>query len=149
MCNFLPMTPYGMVTMVPDEVLPGLNSRYEYKITTDGEFFYDDNGKSYGPEQYQPVVEAAMRKASAKLPVIVKGTANWSAAWLDAKHLRVTLIDPGYLDPADRDVEIVLQQSGWVRCRDILGNKYLPIQNHSVSLQIPMGTLRIIDLIKE
>lgn len=149
MCNFLPMTPYGMVTMVPDEVLPGLNSRYEYKITTDGEFFYDDNGKSYGPEQYQPVVEAAMRKASAKLPVIVKGTANWSAAWLDAKHLRVTLIDPGYLDPVDRDVEIVLQQSGWVRCRDILGNKYLPIQNHSVALQIPMGTLRIIDLIKE
>jgi len=30
-----------------------------------------------------------------------------------------------------------------------LANKYLPIQKHSVALQIPMGTLRIIDLIKE
>jgi hypothetical protein len=90
-----------------------------------------------------------MREASAKLPVLVKGAAHWSAAWLDTKHLRVTLIDPGYLDPADRDVEIVLQQEGWTRCRDILGNKDLPIRKRTIPLRIPMGTLRIVDLIQE
>ena len=149
MTNFLPQTPFGMVTMVPDAALPRLNSRFGSRISTDGEFFYDESGKQHGPAEYRPVVEAAMREASAKLPVLVKGPAHWSAAWLGAKHLRITLIDPGYLDPADREVEIVLQQAGWTRCHDILGNKVLPIRGHSISLLIPMGTLRIVDLIQE
>jgi hypothetical protein len=148
MFNFLPTTPYGMVTMVPDLALPGLNRPYKNKISTDGAFFYDEKGKAYGPVEYRPVVEAALREASANLPVVVKGEANWSAAWLDAKHLRITLIDPGYVDPADRDVEIVLQKEGWTRCRDILKNEDIPIRHRSIRLQIPMGTLRIVDLIQ-
>jgi hypothetical protein len=149
MTNFLPQTPFGMVTMVPDAPLPGLDARYTRKISTDGQFFYDEIGQPHGPAEYRPVVEAAMRESSAKLPVLVRGAAHWSAAWLDAKHLRVTLIDPGYLDPADRDVEIVLQQEGWTRCRDILENKDLPIHKRTIPLRIPMGTLRIVDLIQE
>ena len=148
MFNFLPTTPYGMVTMVPDVALPGLRSPYKNKISTDGAFFYDEKGKAYGPVEYRPVVEAALREASANLPVVVKGEANWSAAWLDAKHLRITLIDPGYVDPADRDVEIVLQKEGWTRCRDILKNEDIPIRHRSIRLQIPMGTLRIVDLMQ-
>jgi hypothetical protein len=46
-------------------------------------------------------------------------------------------------------VEIVLQQEGWTRCHDILGNEDLPIHKRSISLRIPMGTLRIVDLIQE
>ena len=149
MCNFLPLTPYGMITMVPDAQLTGINVRYKQKISTDGRFFYDESGKSHDPAEFRPVVEAAMRDASARLPVLVKGPAHWSVARLDANHLRVTLIDPGYLDPDDRDVEILLQQEGWTRCLDILGNKDLPINKRSISLRIPMGTLRIVDLMRE
>lgn len=149
MCNFLPLTPYGMVTIVPDKPNAGLSSRYASKITTDGELFYDDSGKSYGPAEYRPVVEAALRQASTKLPVLVKGTAHWSAAKIDEKHLRVTLVDPGYLDPDDRDVKIVLQQDGWTGCRDILSNEDLPINQRAIDLRIPMGSLRIVDLMRE
>ncbi len=149
MCNFLPLTPYGMVTIVPDKAPEGLKRPYTSKISTDGEFFYDANGKSYGPEEYRPVVVAALREASAKLPVLVEGTAHWSAVRIDENHLRVTLVDPGYLDPDDRDVRIVLQQEGWTRCFDILGNVELPIEKGSISVRIPMGSVRIVDLAKD
>lgn len=149
MCNFLPLTPYGMVTIVPDKVPEGLSSRYARKISTDGQNFFDDSGKSYAPEEYRPVVEEALQEASAKLPVLVHGTAHWSAVRIDESHLRVTLVDPGYLDPDDRGVSIVLQQEGWTRCRDILGNEDLPIDEGVIPLRIPMGSVRMVDLIHE
>ncbi|MCP4313565.1 MAG: hypothetical protein GY790_20115 [Bacteroidetes bacterium] len=149
MCNFLPITPYGMVTIVPDNTPEGIGSLYKTRISTDGEVFFETGGKTYGPAEYRPVVEAKLREASARLPVLVQGTAHWSAAWIDENHLRVTLVDPGYLDPDDRDVSIELQQEGWTRCHDILGNVELNIEKNVIPLRIPMGSVRIVDLIKE
>jgi len=149
MCNFLPLTPYGMVTIVPDKTPEGISSPYKGKISTDGEFFFDASGKTYGPAEYRAVVEAKLGEASGRLPVLVRGTAHWSAAWIDESHLRVTLVDPGYLDPDVRDVSIILQQEGWTRCRDILGNQDLPLNEGVVPIRIPMGSVRIVDLIKE
>ncbi len=146
MCNFLPLTPYGMVTIVPDESLPVHDPRFPRRISTDGHFFYDEAGKPHGPAEYRPVVEAAVKEASAKLPLLVRGPAHWSAARIDADHLRVTLVDPGYLDPDDRKVEIVLQQDGWKRCHDILGKMDLSVQGHSIQVNIPAGSLRMLDL---
>jgi len=147
--NFLPLTPYGMVTIVPDKTPEGLNNSCTNKITTDGELFFDNDGKMYGPSEYKPVVEAKLRKASASLPVLVQGIAHWSAAWIDENHLRVTMVDPGYLDPDDRDVRILLQQGRWTHCHDILANQKLKISKGVIYLKIPMGSLRIVDLIKE
>ena len=149
MCNFLPLTPYGMVTIVPDETQAGLRNPFASKISTDGQSFFDASGKAFGPAEYRPVVEAALQEASARLPVLVRGRAHWSAAWIDDTHLRVTLVDPGYLDPDDREVEIVLQQEAWTRCRDILGKEDLAISDRVIPLRIPMGSVRIVDLIQD
>jgi hypothetical protein len=149
MFNCLPLTPYGMITIVPDSILPGLTNRYVQKISTDGRFFYDSKGNKFEPEAYREVVETALKDASSKLPVKVQGEAHWSAAWIDENHLRITLIDPGYLDPDDRKVEIMLQQDDWTECRDILGNELLLINGQSISVDIPMGSLRILDLSKK
>ena len=149
MCNFLPITPYGMPCIVPDSIDAGINSRLKEKIMTDGEQFYDAQGAAHSPMEYKQVVEQELQKASLELPVRVEGPAHWSAAWLDKNHLRITLIDPGYLDPADRAVRVVLQQQGWTSCRDILRNQPVAIHNNGIEVTIPMGTLRIIDLIKK
>ena len=149
MCNFLPLTPYGMVSIVPDKPRPALKGRYTSKISTDGEMFFDAQGKAHGPAEYRKVVETALSAAAKELPVLVRGMAHWSAALIDQKHMRVTLVDPGYLDPDDRDVKIVLQQKGWTRCRDILSNMDLPINDGSIALHIPVGSVRIVDLIQE
>ena len=61
----------------------------------------------------------------------------------------MTLVDPGYLDPQDRDVEIVLQQPVGTRCRDILSGEDLPVRGRNIPVHIPMGSLRIVDLIQQ
>ena len=148
MTNFLPLSPYGMVTILPDKDIAGLHKPYEQKITTDGRYFYDEKGKSYEPSEYRPVVEETLKKAAKELPVIVEGEANWAVVKMDESHFRVTLVDPGYLDPDDRDVKIVLQHGEWSRCTDILGREDLPVEDGKISVRIPMGSVRIVDLIK-
>ncbi len=149
MCNFLPTTPFGMVAIIPDDAPAAMRSRFSRKISTDGRYFYDEDGKAHGPAEYQPVVEAALKQAADQMPIRVEGTAHYAASWLDAKHLRVTLIDPGYLDPAARDVAIVLQSEGWTVCRDILRAEDLPISEQRIALRIPAGTMRIVDLTRD
>jgi len=87
-----------------------------------------------------------LAESAARLPVLVSGDAHWSVVRLDPNHIRVTLIDPGYLDPADRNAEIVLQHINGVRCIDILSGRQLPLKNGRIHVTIPMGTLRIVDI---
>lgn len=84
--------------------------------------------------------------AADRLPIRVQGEAHWSVVRLDPTHVRVTLIDPGYLDPAGREVEVILQHIDAVSCQDILSRKTLPIKNKRISIKILMGTMRIVDI---
>ena len=78
--------------------------------------------------------------------VVVRGDIAWTVVRLDSKHVRVTLIDPSYTDPDDREAEIVLQHIEGIESRDILSNERLAIKNGSVKLTVPAGLLRIVDV---
>ena len=145
MCNFLPVAPYGLVPIIPDDVdIAG--TRFRAKISTDGEYYYDAGGKRISAEMQRPVVEKLLRESAARLPVRVSGDAHWSVVRLDPAHVRVTLIDPGYLDPADREVDIILQHMNGVRCVDILSGQVLPLKDGRIHVTVPMGTLRMVDV---
>ncbi len=58
----------------------------------------------------------------------------------------MTLIDSGYLSPADRDARIILQHVRAAACRDILSGQSLPIDEGSVLLTVPAGSLRVVDI---
>lgn len=145
MCNYLPTTPYGMVAIVPDDtdISP---TRFRHKVSTDGAFYFDSNGARFSPEAFKPKVETLLADAADRLPIRVQGEAHWSVVRLDPTHVRVTLIDPGYLDPAGREVEVILQHIDAVSCQDILSRKTLPIKNKRISIKILMGTMRIVDI---
>lgn len=145
MCNFLPVAPHGLVPIVPDDVdIAG--TRFRTKISTDGQYYYDAEGKRVPAEVHRTVVEKLLKESAARLPVLVCGDAHWSVVRLDPAHIRVTLIDPGYLDPADRSAEIVLQHMNAIRCVDILSGRQLPLKNGRIHVTVPMGTLRIVDV---
>ena len=76
----------------------------------------------------------------------VSGAAHWSVVRLDPRHVRVTLIDPGYLDPGEREVEVVLQHLVARGATDILSREKLELRSGRIKLRIPAGTLRIIDV---
>jgi len=145
MCNFLPTSPCGLVPVVPDDVdITG--TRFLTKISTDGQHYYDAEGRRVAAATHRPVVERLLKESAARMPALVRGPVHWSVARVDPAHVRVTLIDPGYLDPADRQAEIVLQHLSGVRCVDILSGQRLPLKNGRVSLAVPMATLRIVDI---
>jgi hypothetical protein len=143
-CNFLPELPYGLVPIIPAHAAN--QEKFRETIVTDGEFFYDGSGRSHTASAYRPVVEQALQSAAARLPLTVAGPAHWSAARLDARHIRVTLVDPGYLDPAARAVEIVIQHLKVAAGRDVLSGETLPLRQGRIAVRIPAGVFRIIDL---
>jgi len=145
MCNFLPITPYGLVPIVPDD-RDIAGTRFRTKISTDGRYYYDTKGKRVTADVYQPMMEQLLKESAARLPIRVSGDAHWSVVRLDPTHVRVTLIDPGYLDPADRKVEIILQHMQGAWCVDILSGQALPIESNRIHITVPMGALRIVDI---
>jgi hypothetical protein len=143
-CNFIPELPYGLVPIVPEGVAE--NSRFRNTALTDGEFFYDQSGARLTAPEYWMNVEAAIKDASTRLPVRVEGAAHWSVIKLDDKHLRLVLIDPGYLDPASREVKILFQHVKPKSCRDILSGEALKFKGNTLDVVIPAGIFRIIDV---
>jgi hypothetical protein len=145
MCNYLPTAPYGLVPVLPDDFdIKG--TRFHRKISTDGQYFYDASGKRIAAAAYRPVVERLLRESAGRLPVRVSGDAHWSVVRLDPTHVRITLIDSGYLNPADREADIILQHLNGVQCTDILSGEIVPVTDGLIHVKVPMGTLRIVDV---
>lgn len=143
-CNFLPELPYGLVPIIPANAAS--NKRFRRTMTTDGENFLADNGDKLAAAKLRPEVEEALKSAAARLPVTVAGQAHWSAVKLDEKHIRLTLIDPGYLDPSERAVEILFQHIKLVKCIDILSGETLKSGQDRLTVTVPAGIFRVIDL---
>jgi hypothetical protein len=131
--------------MIPDETtLEG--TPFRRKFTTDGQYFYDSTGGRRTAPDYKSSVEAALKESASALPLTVHGQVHWSAVRIDNKHIRVTLVDPGYYDPADRDAEIATQHVAATSCTDILSRESLPLHEGKVRLRVPAGAVRIVDI---
>lgn len=141
MTNFLPETPYGLVAIIPE----GAAGRFRQTFPTDGQYFYDPAGGRRTAPEYKTVVENALRQSAAELPVVVRGSVHWSAVRLDPAHIRITLVDPGYLDPNDREAEIVFQKFQAGALTDILSGDKLNVEGGRVRITVPMGSVRVVD----
>jgi len=146
MLNFLPKNPYGLVAIVPDDIDLEKFPRFKEKVTTDGQYFYDSAGLKHSPVDYKQNMLMKLKQSASRLPVLVEGDVAWSVVRIDPYHIRITMVDPGYTDPADRHAEIVLQHLTGLECTDILSGENLEINNQKVQLRIPAGVFRIIDI---
>ncbi len=142
--NFVPEMPYGIVPIIPSGVNP--DNYFKTIIDTDGEFFYDKSGNKFTASDYKSTVQNSLKDAAERLPVIVKGDVHWSVVKLDNNHLRITLVDPGYLNPNDRDAEILLQDIRGISCTDILSRNKIPIKKAKICIKVPVGVFRIVDV---
>jgi len=149
MLNFLPTNPYGLIACVPADTDLGSSPFFDSMLVTDGEFFYDRQGSPVSAADYRAHALEALNASAARLPVRVHGEVAWSVVRLDPTHVRVTLIDPGYVSPADREASIVLQHLQGTDCRDALSGEKLPLERNSASLTVPAGILRIVDIAHE
>jgi len=146
MTEFLPNMPYGLIATVPDDITISDFPQFDKKVSTDGKYFYDEKGVRHTAESYKPIMQNLLEEAGNKLSVRVKGDVAWSAVRLDATHIRVTLIDPGYVNPGDRDAMIGLNNQKVVKAVDILQKIELPVTEEGIPVHVPIGILRIVDI---
>jgi hypothetical protein len=146
MLNFLPQNPFGLVTIVPDNIDIKQFPWIKEKISTNGQIFFDQNGTQESAPGFQNTVKGKLEEAASRLPVLVKGNVAWTVVKLDAEHIRITVIDPGYTDPAKREAEIVLQHLNGTSATDILSGENINIVNQTISVTVPAGVFRIIDV---
>lgn len=142
--NFVPATPYGVPLLVPASLPPDRLKWARQSYQTDGRALYADGRTLDGPAA-RPIIEQAFREAARSLPVRAEGRIELLAQRLPDGRLRLTLIDPGFLDPEDRPVVLRLAAgtpTAWV---DPLSGETLTATAGAVRLTVPAGAFRIVE----
>lgn len=142
--NFLPLFPHGLIAFLPGrEDVSGI-PQLVAKFDTDGKYWFI-GGQRRTPAEARPGVIDALREQARSLPVRVEGEAAWTAVRIDDRHIRLTLLDPGYLSPAERRVSVTFSINAR-RATDILDRKELEIRDGAMAITIPAGIFRVIDI---
>ncbi len=67
---------------------------------TDGRHYYSaDGAQAYAADEHYRVIEADIEQSAKHLPLTVSGDVAWVTAQTSPTHLRLTLIDSGYIKP--------------------------------------------------
>lgn len=145
--NFIPVLPHGMIPVGPAEFAPMLKKQGVPFTVSDGKRGFVD-GQPVAAAAFGQTITAVAQAGAEKLPVLVAG-ASWSSIWLDETHLRVVLIDPGYLTPQQRNVEIRFQNKKPASVMDILSGEALAPVANVLAVKVPAGSMRFIDVAYE
>ncbi|MGA9639238.1 hypothetical protein [Flavobacterium sp.] len=141
--NYMPEMPHGMVPIAPIES--------ESLVKKEGKPYFVSNGKmgiigdkNIPAKLFGETIRTTVIKGEEQLPIVVKG-ASWSAVKLDENHTRLILVDPGYIDPKEREVIITFEGKVPVEVVDILSKEKIKTNDKSIMLSVPAGSMRFID----
>lgn len=146
MHQFIPRTPYGFVPIIPDRLRAKGWSSGKHSWVSDGWHIQTPEGRMSGKNAAGRIREEAKRLAK-RLPVRVDGEVFAQVQHLATGRIRITLIDSGFLDPADRRAE--LRFSGrleGVRLVDVLSGDEVPLKDQIAVVTVPAGIFRILEL---
>jgi hypothetical protein len=162
--NFLPPYENGLVLITPPQEGPHadpaarrgaledhLNPVYKgitKEYYTDGRHYYSKDGdRQYAADEYYRTIEEDIQRCAKFMPLTVSGhQVAWVAAQTAPDHLRLTLIDGGYLNPDDRTAEVKFHAVIPVKMTDILTGESFKPAGGSVRIDIPCGLFRFIDI---
>lgn len=162
--NFLPPYPNGMVLITPPQngvfadltaprgkLTDHLHPLYRNilkEYITDGRNYYSADGKTtYTADQYYKQIESEIKAGAQQLPLTVSGDVAWVCAQTAPNHLRLTLIDSGYLNPSNRIAVVSFHTAEPLRITDILSQETFDLTDpSSVKISIPCGLFRFIDI---
>lgn len=160
--NFLPSNPNGMVMMTsPQEgkyadkeaqrgqIEDRLHPLYKgivKEYITDGERYYSADGSQvYQANEYYTTVQKEIETSASKLPINVSGEVAWVAAQSAPKHIRLTLIDGGYINPSDKVATVKLNDVKVKSITDLLSGEKLKVKD-LMEVDVPCGLFRFLDV---
>jgi len=114
---------------------------------TDGHHYYSADGKqTYKADAYYKEIEKDILNSSKKIPITVKGDVAWVVAQISPKHLRLTIIDNGYINPEESNAVVTFNTINPVKITDILSKEEFKASDKSIEIKIPLGGFRFIDV---
>ena len=117
---------------------------------TDGRNYYSADGKqTFKADEYYKVIEKDIKESSKKLPITVTGDVAWVVAQVSPKHLRLTIIDNGYINPEKSTATITFNNIRVKKVTDILNKEEFKVSNTATKINIPLGGFRFIDVALE
>lgn len=162
--NFLPSYENGLVMIAPpqegvfadknaprgamvDHLHPLYKSIMKEYITDGRNYYSADGAQTFAANTYYKTVESEIKKGAEKLPLTVTGDVAWVAAQTSPTHLRLTLIDNGYINPSAKTATVTFHTVQPKRLVDLLdGQSFDASDPSSVKIDIPCGMFRFIDI---
>jgi len=162
--NFLPPYTSGLVLITPPQtgifadagaprgkLTDYLHPLYRHVMKehiTNGRDYLSADGKSaFAADEYYRVVEADIKAMAAKIPLTVAGGVAWVAAESAPKHIRLTLVDSGYINPGDKTAVITFHTVTPVAVTDILTNERIPVEDgQTVRVPVACGVFRFLGI---
>jgi len=144
--GFIPASPFGLVAIVPAFLDRERCFWAKGAWETDGRWWLEGTQRRTGLEARSNVLQSFGHAAS-ELPVRLEGKAFMQVQTISTRILRTTLIDPGYLDPADRPIKLHLRPDLRVgKVVDLLSGELLEVRERVFALTVPAGAFRIIEI---
>lgn len=162
--HFLPPYPNGLVLITPPQngsladkdaprgaLADHLHPLYRAILKehlTDGKYYCSaEGGEKRRADQYYRTVEADIEAGAKKLPLTVSGDVAWVAAQTAPTHIRLTLVDSGYINPHARTANVAFHTVKPVKVTDVLDGKAFDLSDPSaVRVDVPLGLFRFIDV---
>lgn len=144
----IPATPYGLVAFVPAHADLSKVAGVQDWWHTDGVSVWREGGRKLVGEAAAGALRRSFEQAAGKLPFRATGDdAFLQTVQLAPDRYRLYMIDPGWLDPAERRLTVRIQMPGELTVRDSLSGEAISVANRGFELAVPAGSLRIIDVL--
>jgi len=144
--QFIPETPYGLPL-----ILPAWASRTERRWTstlldTNG-VGLRQNGRWISAKAARSEILRTFTRGAEQLPWTVTGVFAMGRR-SGPKTYRVVLVDPGYLTPSEHQAVLAVHPPSRLKsARDVLRRKDLSAVSGRLTLRVPAGAFRLIDLV--
>lgn len=143
----VPATPYGPVVFVPAHAVGRGVVGVDDWWHTDGVHVWREGGPKLNGEPAADALRASFEHAAARLPFRAFGDGLFfHSVKVGEGRYRIFVIDPGWLDPADRRCDVRIQLPGRFSAHDLLGDRPIRVEGGEFALDVPAGALRVIEV---
>ncbi|NJB83672.1 outer membrane protein assembly factor BamB family protein [Wenyingzhuangia aestuarii] len=157
--EYLPNYSRGLVLTTPPNdknskrgtLESNLNPIYKNNTTEffmDGKNYYSDVNKSktYAADTYYKTIKKAIDEGAKKLPLTVEGRVAWVTAHTAPKHLRLTIVDGGYVNPNDRVATVKFHTAKVKKITNLLTNEEVKFSSAVATINVPCGLFVFLDI---
>lgn len=143
--SHLPVTtPHGLVCLLPGGK-PQSKDRWQSLWFTNGDKLWK-NGPEYALAEARAAIQAELKDGAAAFPFRLEGQLFHQIVDQGANRFVAMLVDPGWLDPADREVTLQAASPGPWRVADRLTGEKVGDLLKPLSLRVPAGAFRLLEI---